>query len=147
MKRTMTLLVVATLVASPALAYAQQAEQSTQDTVGAVAAEGLVGSEAWTEAIDKVTRDMVLEENAAKRLAPQGEGGKFGPGPRKAIGIAMLIAGAAIIWKASDNYQSEPDRFGRVKNADSFLGYGVGGTVMFFGAFVLKGGLEGKGFQ
>lgn len=147
MKRTMTLLIVATMVASPALAYAPQAEQSTADDANPVAAERLVDAEALAEAVVTAARELVLEEMSAKRIAPQGEGGKLGSGSRTAIGIGMLVAGAALIWKASDNYQSEPDRFGRIKNADAYLGYGVGGTIMFFGALVFKGGIAGEGFQ
>jgi len=59
----------------------------------------------------------------------------------------MIAGGAGIIWKGVDVWQDEPDRFGRTKNADSFVAWGVGGTIMVFGGMVLKGGLDGRSFQ
>ena len=146
MKRTLTRLVVASIVASPALAYGQKAVGPVDDTTLPVDTAILISAETLAESIAMAAHEVVSADVPALAL-PQGEGGKLGSGSRIAIGIAMIAGGAGIIWKGFDVYQDEPDRFGRVKNADSYVAWGVGGAIMFFGGLVLRGGLQGQGFQ
>lgn len=153
MKKALALVLLVSLVSAPSLAYAQagQAAQALPaqvdgDTVGtdtAVEAETIDLAAAAAEA----ARAVVIEDALASSLAAAQEvPGRAGPGWRTAVGIAMLVGGAGIIWKGVDIYQDEPDRFDRTKNADAYLAYGVGAGIMGFGFITLKGGLEGRGF-
>ena len=152
MKRTLTLLVLVSLVASPALAYGQRAvSPDAENTVAAtrsVDAEFLISAETLAALVATAAHEVVTADaSTLAPAAPQTGDGMWGPGSRIAIGIAMIAGGAGIIWKGVDVWQDEPDRFGRVKNADAYLGWGVGATIMVFGGMVLKGGLKGQGFQ
>jgi len=144
MKRTLALLLLVSLVSTPALAYAQAPEKDKAEVDGKTLA---IDNDALTAATIKVAHDIVVAESKTLEAAaaPQVPG-RAGPGWRTATGIAMLVGGAAIIWKGADVYDSEPDRFGRVKNADAYLAYGVGATIVGFGAITLMGGLQGRGF-
>ena len=137
MKRTLALLVVASLVTTPALAYGGPDDQ---DKIA-------IDAKALGEAVVKAAREVVVTDSTKSTLAitPQTTPGRAGPGWRTAIGIAMIAGGAGIIAKGVTAWEEE-DRFGRVKNADSLLGYGIGGGIMIFGFITLKGGLEGRGF-
>ncbi len=153
MKRTLTLLVLISLVATPALAYGQQAvsprTENPENTVTATRtaeAKPLISAETLALLVATAADEVVSADTS--RLAPAApQDGMWGPGSRIAIGIAMLAGGAAIIWKGADVWQDEPDRFDRTKNADAYLAWGVGGTIMVFGGMVLKGGLDGRSFQ
>lgn len=136
MKRTLALLVVASLVTTPALAYGPD----DKDKIA-------IDSKALGEAVVKAAREVVVTDSTKSTLAitPQTTPGRAGPGWRTVIGIAMIAGGAGIIAKGVTAWEEE-DRFGRVKNADSLLGYGIGGGIMIFGFITLKGGLEGRGF-
>ena len=150
MKRTLTLLVLISLVATPALAYGQQAvSPHAENTVTAtrlVETEPLISAETLAALVATAANEVVRADTS--NLAPAApQDGMWGSGSRIAIGIAMIAGGAAIIWKGVDVWQDEPDRFDRTKNADSFVAWGVGGTIMVFGGMVLKGGLDGRSFQ
>ena len=153
MKRTLTLLVLVSLMASPNFAYGQEgvgpegaktaAATRSADTVDAD--ELLISAETLFESVVTAAREVVSADVAAL-APPQGEGGKLGSGPRIAIGLAMIVGGAAIIWKGFDIYESD-ERFGRTTNGASYMAWGTGATIAFFGGFVLRGGLQGDGFQ
>lgn len=150
MKRTLTLLVLISLVATPALAYGQQAvSPHAENTVTAtrlVETEPLISAETLAALVATAANEVVRADTS--NLAPAApQDGMWGSGSRIAIGIAMIAGGAAIIWKGVDVWQDEPDRFGRTKNADAYVGWGVGATIMVFGGMVLKGGLDGRSFQ
>ncbi len=135
MKRTLALLLLASLVTTPALAYGQDEGDKVR-----------VDPKSLEEAVVEVARELVAKDSTRLTLAtPQTTPGRAGPGWRTAIGIAMMVGGAGIIAKGVEAYEEE-DRFGRVKNADSFVGFGVGGGIMAFGFITLKGGLQGRGF-
>ena len=144
MKRTLALLLLLSLVSTPALAYAQAAETDKAAVDGKTLA---IDNDALKASTIKVAHEIVVEKATSLEVgvAPQVPG-RAGAGWRTATGIAMLAGGAAIIWKGVDVYQDEPDRFGRVKNSDAYLAWGVGGGIMAFGFLTLKGGLEGRGF-
>lgn len=135
MKRVLTLVVVATLLTSPALAYAgpNDPEKPKLDLTAATkaAAKDIVLSDAGV---------LNLEEGAAP---PQGSVAKG----KLWAGIGLIALGAGLIWKGSDLYDSNPDPFGRKKNADAFLAMGVGGVFAAFGFLTLRGGLAGRGFN
>jgi len=155
MKRTPTLLVLVSLVASPALAYGQQgvspedvktAATRSVDTVDTD--ELLISAETLAEAVVAAAREVVSADIA--KLAPAtAQQEAFGSGSRIAIGLAMIAGGAAIIWKGTDMYDSENPVFGegRTVNYDSYLAYATGATFAVFGGVVLWGGLQGQGFQ
>lgn len=150
MKRTLTLLVLISLVATPALAYGQQAvSPHAENTVTAtrlVETEPLISAETLAALVATAANEVVRADTS--NLAPAApQDGMWGSGSRIAIGIAMIAGGAAIIWKGVDVWQDEPDRFDRTKNADAYVAWGVGGTIMVFGGMVLKGGLDGRSFQ
>lgn len=153
MKRTLTLLVLISLAATPALAYGQQAvsphaenPENTATAVRLVEGASLISAETLAALVATAADEVVRADTST--LAPAApQDGMWGSGSRIAIGIAMLAGGAAIIWKGVDVWQDEPDRFGRTKNADAFVAWGVGGTIMVFGSMVLKGGLDGRSFQ
>lgn len=136
MKRVLTLVVVATLLTSPALAYAgpNDPEKPKVDLTAAMkaAAKDIVLSDAGATA---------LEEGAAP---PQQDGVAKG---KLWAGIGLIALGAGLIWKGADLYESDEDPFGRKKNADSFLAMGVGGVFAAFGFLTLRGGLAGRGFN
>jgi len=144
MKRTLALLLLVSLVSTPALAYGQASET---DTAGAETKALKTSGEELKAAAANAARELVVADSKALALgvAPQVPG-RAGAGWRTAVGVAMLAGGAAIIWKGADIYQDEPDRFGRTKNSDAYLAWGVGGGIMGFGFLTLKGGLEGRGF-
>ena len=150
MKRTLTLLVLISLVATPALAYGQKAvSPHAENTVTAtrlVETEPLISAETLAALVATAANEVVRADTS--NLAPAApQDGMWGSGSRIAIGIAMIAGGAAIIWKGVDVWQDEPDRFDRTKNADAYVAWGVGGTIMVFGGMVLKGGLDGRSFQ
>lgn len=142
MRRSLALLLLVSLMSTPALAYAQAAETDKAEDDGKVVAK--LDADRLELAAIEAAREIVAEDS--KALAAPQVPGRAGPGWRTAAGIAMLVGGAAIIWKGVDIYQDEPDRFGRTKNSDAYLAYGVGGGIMAFGFLTLKGGLEGRGF-
>ncbi len=152
MKRTLTLLVLISLVATPALAYGQQAvSPDAENMVTAtrlVETEPLISAETLAALVATAADEVVSADSSGLApAAPQGADGMWGSGSRIAIGIAMIAGGAAIVWKGTDVWQDEPDRFGRTKNSDAYLAWGVGGTIMAFGGMVLRGGLQGRSFQ
>ena len=152
MKRTLTLLVLVSLVSGPALAYSQKAvSPDAENTVAAARSVDpgfLISAEALAASVATAAHEVVGADAATLApAAPQNVEGKLGSGSRIAIGIAMIAGGAGIIWKGIDVWQDEPDRFDRTKNADAYIAWGVGGTIMVFGGMVLRGGMQGRGFQ
>ncbi len=135
MKKILTLVVIATLLTSPALAYAgpNDPEKAKVDLTAAANAA----------AREIVFSDMIkapLEEGAPPQEAGVAKGKLW-------AGIGMIALGAGLIWKGTDVYQSEPDPFGRKKNADAYLAIGVGSVITFFGVMTARGGLAGRGFN
>lgn len=145
MKRTLALLLLVVLVSTPAMAHAQA---SDTDKARAETAAPTNGDNELKAAAANAGRELVIADSKSRELAvaSQDVPGRWGATSRTWIGVAMLAGGAAIIWKGVDIYQDEPDRFGRTKNSDSYLAWGVGGGIMTFGFITLKGGLEGRGF-
>ena len=136
MKRILALLLLTSLVATPALAYGPDDDKGKR----------LVDAKELEAAVLKASRELVVADNLlATPTTPQTTPGRAGPGWRTLIGIAMIAGGAGIITKGAVDWE-DADRFGRVKNADSYLAFGVGGGLMTFGFITLKGGLEGRGF-
>ncbi len=139
MKRTLALLLLASLVTTPALAYGQQDDR---DKIRVDSKNSI----SWEEAVVEATREVVAKDSTRLTLVtPQTTPGRAGSGWRTVIGIAMMVGGAGIIAKGASVYEGA-DRFGRVKNADAYVAYGVGGGIMAFGFITLKGGLQGRGF-
>ena len=135
MKRILTLVVVTTLLTSPALAFAGP-NDPVKPKVDLTAAAKVAA------------KDLVLSDARAASLetsAPPPQGG-VAKGKLWA-GIGMIVLGSALIWKGSDVYQSEPDPFGRKKNADAYLAIGVGSVFAAFGVMTTRGGLAGRGFN
>jgi len=130
MKRVLTLLVVASLVTSPAFAYGPDKPDKVD----------------LSEAAAEAAREVVAAEFVSLELAPTPQEGTGISGPKVGLGIGLIALGLGLIWKGNDVWQDEPDRFGRVKNADSYMLYGAAGTFMFFGALSIRGGLKGRGF-
>jgi len=139
MKRTLVLLLLVSLLATPALAQVQESERDRM-------AEGTktVKAETLREAVVEVSREIVAEE--ASTLEAGAVVQRAGSGWRTIIGIAMIAGGAGIIAKGFEIKQDGPDRFDRTKDADTFLAWGVGAGILGFGILTLKGGLEGRGF-
>ena len=136
MRRTLVLLLLASLVTTPALAYGQDDTDKIR-----------VDSKSLEEAVAKAARELVATDPIRLTFeAPQTTPGRAGSGWRTVVGIAMMVGGAGIIAKGAVDYQDEADRFDRTKNADSYLAFGVGGGIMAFGFITLKGGLQGRGF-
>jgi hypothetical protein len=129
MKKVLALLVVASLAASPAFAYGPDKPDE----------------KSLKEAAAEVVREMVVAESTTIEVTPPQDSAGISGG-RTAVGIGMMIGGAILIWKGSDVWQDEPDRFGRVKNADSYTLYVSGGTFIGMGAYTMWGGLKGRGF-
>ncbi len=136
MKRALTLVIVASLLTSPALAYAGPNDPDKPAPVN------------LTVAAKEAAKEVVLTDmgaGAIKESAPPQEGGiaqgKFW------TGIGMIALGAGLIWKGADLYTDEPDPFGRKKNADAYLAIGVGSVITFFGVMATRGGLAGRGFN
>jgi len=139
MKRTLALLLLVSLLATPALAQVQE-----RDKDGEVVGTKSVRAATLKEAIVEVSREIVAEE--ASTLEAGAVVQRAGSGWRTIIGIAMIAGGAGIIAKGFDIQQDGPDRFDRTKDADTYLAWGVGAGILGFGILTLKGGLEGRGF-
>lgn len=138
MKRALPLLLLVGLVANPL-----PASGSVQEAEEPVAARGSSLDEALTVA----AREVALADAAGRELPASGiVQERAGAGWRTVVGIAMIVGGAGIVAKGFNIYQDEPDRFGRTKNADAYVAWGVGGGIITFGFLALKGGLEGRGF-
>jgi hypothetical protein len=136
MKKILTLMVVASLLASPALAYAGPNDPDKAKTKVDL-----------TAAAEAAAKEIVAEESAALPLAtPAPQGTEVAKG-KLWTGVAMVALGAGIIYKGVDLYESDPDPFGRKKNADSYLAIGVGSVITMFGALAVRGGLAGRGFN
>ena len=134
MKKILTWVVVAILLTSPALAYAgpDDPEKPKVDL---------------TAAAEAAAKELVLSDASALSLetgAPPQSGVAKG---KLWAGIGMIALGAGIIWKGADLYDSEPDPFGRKKNADAFLAIGLGSIFAAFGVLSVRGGLAGRGFN
>lgn len=130
MKRILTLLVVASLVTSPAFAYGPDKPEKVN----------------LSEAAAEAAREVVAKEFMSVELTPPSQVETGVSGGKVALGIGLVALGAGLIWKGTDVWQDEPDRFGRTKNADAYMLYGAGATFMFFGALSTVGGLKGRGF-
>jgi hypothetical protein len=139
MKRTLALLLLVSLLATPALAQVQE-----RDTDGVVSGTKSVKAETLREAVVEVSREIVAEE--ASTLEAGAVVQRPGSGWRTVIGIAMIAGGAGIIAKGFEIKQDGPDRFDRTKDSDAFLAWGVGAGILGFGILTLKGGLAGRGF-
>jgi len=130
MKRVLTLLVVASLVTSPAFAYGPDKPEKVN----------------LSEAAAEAAREVVAAESVGLELTPPPQESAGVNGGKVGLGIGLIALGAGLIWKGTDVWQDEPDRFGRTKNADSYMLYGAGATFMFFGALSTIGGMKGRGF-
>ena len=130
MKRLLTLLVVASLVTSPAFAYGPDKPEKVD----------------LLEAAAEAAREVVAEDFVSLELTPPPQESSGISGGKVALGVGLIALGAGLIWKGNDVWQDEPDRFGRVKNADSYMLYSAAGVFMFFGALSIRGGLKGRGF-
>ena len=64
-------------------------------------------------------------------------------GGKVLVGVLLILGGAAVIVNGADLWDSEGDIFGRKKNDDSYVSYGVGAISAFLGVIVLRGGLRG----
>jgi len=134
MRKILTLMVVASLLVSPALAFAgpngpdDPEKPAKIDLMAAAKAAG----------------KSVAEETAPLSTpAPQNGVAKG----KLWVGVAMIALGAGVIWKGTDLYDNDPDPFGRKKNADAYLAMGVGSVITFFGVMAVRGGLAGRGFN
>ena len=136
MKKILTMVVVASLLMSPALAFAGPDGPEKPKKVDLRAAAKV----AATDIVFRETNARPLEESA-----PPQEGG-VAQGKLWA-GIGMIALGAGLIWKGADLHTDEPDPFGRKKNADAYLAIGVGSVITFFGVMATRGGLAGRGFD
>ncbi len=130
MKRILTLLVVASLVTSPAFAYGPDKPDKVD----------------LSEAAVEAAREVVAAEIVSLELAPPPQDESGISAGKVGLGVGLIALGLGLIWKGNDVYQDEPDRFGRIKNADVYTLYAAGGTFMFFGALSIRGGLKGRGF-
>lgn len=138
MKKILTMILVASLFASPALAYAgPNGPHDDPEKPKKID---------FSVAIDKAAKEVVRNDDKAALLAT-------GTAPQEVAkgklwtGIGMVALGVGVIWKGADLYESEPDPFGRQKNADSYLAIGVGSVITMFGALAIRGGLAGRGFD
>jgi len=136
MRKILTLVVAVSLFASPALAFASPAVGP--DDPGKPAKVDLVA------AAKAAGKEIVAEETEALGTsAPQNAVAK----DKLWVGVALVAVGAGLIYKGVDLHESDPDPFGRTKNADSYLAMGVGSVLAFFGAMGIRGGLAGRGFN
>ena len=133
-KRTLTLMVVASLFAGPAMAVGPDGPDKKELTEAAIAAA--------REIVKEEAKALAWRPPVATPLRQDGGGGW-----KTAAGIALIAAGAGVIAKGVSVYESEPDPFGRTKNTDAYLAYGVGSAFMVFGVLALRGGLAGRGFN
>lgn len=137
MKKILTLMVVASLLASPALAYAGPNGPDKTETpakADLLAAAKAAGAEVVVGNADGTPLATPAPQNGVAK-------GKLW------VGVAMIAVGAGVIYKGVDLYESEADPFGRKKNADAYLAMGVGSVIAFFGALAVRGGLAGRGFN
>jgi len=130
MKKVLTLLVAASLVTGPAFAYGPDEPDKVD----------------LSEAAVEAAREVVAAESVSLELTPPPQEGTGISGGKVGLGIGLIALGAGLIWKGNDVWQDEPDRFGRVKNADAYTLYTAAGTFIFFGALSIRGGLKGRGF-
>ena len=134
MRKILTMLVVISLLASPALAYAGPNDPEKPK----------VTKIDFDTAVKEAAAEIVLETNAPiKSPAPQSEvaQGKLW------TSVAVVALGAGLIYKGTDLYDSDPDPFGRKKNADAYLAIGVGSVMAALGVLGIRGGLAGRGFN
>ncbi len=140
MRRILSLLVVVSLMATPALAYGPGPDDKEKTAVPSVALH---------DAAVLAARAIVLEEIAGRPIdlepvVPQDSGMAGG---KVAAGVALVALGIGLIFKGTDLHTSEEDPFGRTKNADAFLAMGVGSVFSVFGILLIRGGMAGRGFN
>ncbi|MGD8328861.1 MAG: hypothetical protein PVJ49_05445 [Acidobacteriota bacterium] len=135
MRKILTLMVVTSLLASPALAMAGPNGPDNPEKPAKI--------------------DLMAAAKAAgKEVAAEGTTPLSTPAPQNGVakgklwvGVAMIALGAGVVWKGADLYDNEPDPFGRKKNADAYLAMGVGSVITLFGVLAVRGGLAGRGFN
>jgi len=135
MKKILTMLVVISLLASPALAYAGPDDPEKPK----------VAKIDFDAAVKEAAAEIVFDRNApiTKAAAPQSDVAKG----KLWTSVAVVALGAGLIYKGTDLYDSESDPFGRKKNADAYLAIGVGSVMAVLGVLGIRGGLAGRGFN
>lgn len=154
MKRIVMLLLVASLVPGPVMAAtAAQEAGRAQETVATEPA--VPAAPATDEADGKLLETIAIaaKEIAAEDVAALGVGNRAvvqdedGVATWKmVVGVGLLAGGAGLIANGIALRQEEPDPFGRVKDADSWVAIGVGASFMTIGAFVVRDALGGNEF-
>jgi len=121
MKKTLSMLLVAMLVTSPAFAMAPD-ESSSLRAAAAEAAEAYIAAAAEAGTLPPV-QEMGGEKNTGKIL----------------LGIGLIGAAVALVLQGNSLKQEEPDIFGRSMDNDVYSMYVLGGVVGVIGAVILKG--------
>lgn len=134
MKRMLSMLLAASLVAAPAMAVPAAAPADADED----------GEISLLEAADRVAREVAAEEAGVETLAVQEE--RETNTTKLAVGIALIAGGAGIIANGAALWQDEPDRFDRTKNADSYMSFGVGSVIALFGVLATRSALRGEGW-
>ncbi|MFQ5743137.1 MAG: hypothetical protein ACE5HV_06055 [Acidobacteriota bacterium] len=135
MKRIMTMALVVSLVAGTALADVpkQVKEPTSLAEAAAVAAEKVVADEA-----------PAVESHLT--LAPQGQE-RGVAGWKLAVGIGLAAGAAGLFINAANLRPGATDVFGRQKNADASLSFGVGVAFAISSVFAIRGALKGRSFH
>lgn len=137
MKRTLILLLAATLVASPALAAGPGPDDDDKKAITLA-----VAKEAAKDVVLESRSDSLLAERRTEPVLQDGDGiARW----KMIVGVGLLAGGAGIIANGAALWEDEPDQFGRTKNIDSYISFGVGGTMAFIGALAVRGALAGRG--
>lgn len=124
MKRMLSMLLVTSLVASPAFAMVPDESPSLR-AAAAEAAEAYIAEAAEAGTLPPV-QEMGSEKNTGKIL----------------LGVALIGAGVAAILQGKSIKQEEPDPFGRTKDMDTYSLYGLGTVVGVIGAIIIKNGMS-----
>lgn len=136
MKRIAVMLLAATIVASPVLATSPTPEERAKATESRL-----------MDAAHVAVEEMVAEEAATLELEETGAAAQEDgiAGWKMVVALGLLGGGAGLIANGMALKQDEPDPFGRVKDADTWVLVGVGSTMITVGAFALRGALAGRG--
>ena len=136
MKRIITMVLATSLIAAPALAAVPAPSEGPEKPAAATTTPG------FRLALDDAARAIIGEDVASGAATPVVlQSGKNGG--KVLVGVLLILGGAAVIVNGADLWDSEGDIFGRKKNDDSYVSYGVGAISAFLGVIVLRGGLRG----
>ena len=138
MKKILSICLVFVLVAGPALAYGPEDDKKKP-------AGKLELRAALEESANEAARAVVLEGAESGTLALQESDGVAGG--KLAVGIAMVAVGVGVVANGFALYEGDPDVFGRKKNADAYLSWGIGAIIALFGGFTINGAMQGRGFN